>query len=328
METVSVPIGHIRFMEAPRNDRSGPMASDRLEIVVKGQRQTALNTTPLLTGPAFVDTGLRMEEHEMRSFEMPDHWIPNYLVVFVRVPRPGKRFYVEGGREREFVVENGSSDVVGPQEMRNFRFEGEARSLILSIEPQVLQSMTTGSSSANAFELIRHWHGTDHILRDLLMRLRGEAQSGFPTGPLLAEHLSTELSAQLIQRYSIGKLRLDEYKGGLPGAKVKQVVDYVEAYLGLRLTMDEIARAAGLSKYHLGKAFSRSTGMTLHHFVLARRMGQSRELLVHSDLPLADIAAAVGFSSQSHFTTVFLERTGITPGRYRSKHRPLLMAMG
>jgi AraC family transcriptional regulator len=215
---------------------------------------------------------------------------------------------------------------VAPHEVRNFRFEGEARTLILSIEPQVLQSMTSGSGGANAFELIRHWHGTDHILRDLLMRLRGEVQSGFPAGSLLAEHLSTELSAELIQRYSIGKLRLDEYKGGLPGAKVKQVIDYVEAYLGMSLTTDEIARVAGVSKHHFGKAFSRTTGMTLHNFVLSRRIRQSREFLIHSELPLAQIAEAVGFSSQSHFTTVFLERTGVTPGRYRSSHRPQSLA--
>jgi AraC family transcriptional regulator len=52
-------------------------------------------------------------------------------------------------------------------------------------------------------------------------------------------------------------------------------------------------------------------------------MRRSRELLINSDLPLAQVADAVGFSSQSHFTTVFLERTGVTPGRYRSMRRPL-----
>ena len=67
-----------------------------------------------------------------------------------------------------------------------------------------------------------------------------------------------------------------------------------------------------------GKAFSRTAGMTLHSYVLVRRMRQPRELLVKSDRPLADIAEAMGFSSQSHFTTAFPERTGVTPGRYRS----------
>jgi AraC family transcriptional regulator len=304
------------------------MSSGRLEMVVNGQRQTALRTTPRLIGPVFLDNGILMEEHDMTSFEMPDHWIPNYLVTFQFVPRPGKRVMFEAGRERETIIESGTGDVVAPHEVRKFRFEGEARAVILQIEPEVLQSMIANPGDGNAFELIRRWHGPDPVLRNLVMKLRAEIRSGFPAGPLLAEHLCTRLAAELIQRYSIGKLKLDQYKGGLPTAKVKQVIDYIEAYLDLNLTTGEIARVAGLSKYHFGKAFSASTGMTLHSFMLARRMGQSRALLVNSDLPLAHIAAAVGFSSQSHFTTVFLERTGVTPGRYRSTRRPLSVAFG
>jgi AraC family transcriptional regulator len=304
------------------------MSSARLEMVVKGQRQTALSTTPRMNSPTFLDNGFLMEEHDMTTFELPDHWIPNYLVVFQLVPRPGKRVLFDAGRERETVIESGDVDVVAPQEVKRFRFEGEARSIILSIEPEVLQSMISGSHNRNPLELIRLWRGTDPVLLNLLMKLRSEVRSGFSSGPLLAESLCAKLSGELIERFAIGKLRLDEFKGGLAGTKVKQLIDYIEAHLDLNLTTGEIARAAGLSKYHLGKAFRTSTGMTLHSYVLARRMRRSREFLANSDLPLAHIAQAVGFSSQSHFTTVFLERTGVTPGRYRSVRQPLSVAFG
>ena len=304
------------------------MANARLEMVVNGRRQTALSTTPRLAGPAFLDNGFILEEHDMRTFELPDHWIPNYLVTFQFSPRPAKRVFFEAGRERETVIENGDIDVVAPQEIRKFRFEGEARSIILSIEPEVLQSMISGSQNRNALELIRLWRGTDPTLRDLMMKLRSETQSDFPAAPLLTEHLCAKLTEELIRRYSIGRLKLDRYKGGLPGNRLSQAMDYIDSSLDRNLTTGDIGRAVGLSKYHFGKAFSTSTGMTLHSFVLARRMRRSRELLVGSDLPLANIAAAVGFSSQSHFTTVFLERTGVTPGRYRSMRRPRSVAVG
>ena len=304
------------------------MADARLEMVVNGQRQTALSTTPLIAGPAFLGNGFLMEEHDMRTFELPDHWIPHYLVTFELAPRPGKRVLFEAGRERETVLESEDVDVVAPQEVRKFRFEGEAKTIVLAIQPEVMQSMISSPRDGNAFELIRRWRGTDHILRDLLLKLRSEIQSDFSAGPFLAEHLCTKLAEELIQRYSIGKLKLDRYKGGLPGNKLNQAMDYIDSSLERNLTTGEIGRAVGLSKYHFGKAFSTSTGMTLHSFVLSRRMRRSQELLVGSDLPLAHIADAVGFSSQSHFTTVFLERTGVTPGRYRSMHRPHSVAVG
>jgi AraC family transcriptional regulator len=304
------------------------MADARVEMVVNGRRHAALNTKPLLAGPAFLGNGFLMEEHDMRTFELPDHWIPNYLVTFEVAPRPGRRVMFDAGRERETVLESEHIDVVAPQEVRRFRFEGEARSIILSIEPEALQSIISAPRERSALELIRLWRGTDDILRSLMLKLHSEIQSGFPAGPLQTEHLCTKLAEELIQRYSIGKLKLDRYKGGLSGNKLKQATDYIDTFLDRNLTTDEIGRAVGLSKYHLGKAFSTSTGMTLHSFVLARRMRRSRELLVGSDLPLAHIADAVGFSSQSHFTTVFLERTGVTPGRYRSMRRPLSVIVG
>ena len=305
------------------------MANARLEMVVNGRRHTAMSTTPLVVAPAFLSNGFLMEEHDLRTFEaQSDHWIPNYLVTFELAPRPGKRVLFEAGRERETVMESGHVDVVAPQEVRKFRFEGEARTIVLSIEPEVMQSMISSPRDGDAFELIRRWRGTDHTLRDLLLKLRSEIQSDFPAGPFLAEDLCTKLTEELIQRYSIGRLKLIDDKGGLPGNKLSQAMDYIDSSLDRNLTTGDIGRAVGLSKYHFGKAFSTSTGTTIHSFVLARRMRRSRELLVGSDLPLSHIAAAVGFSSQSHFTTVFLERTGVTPGRYRRMRRPLSVIVG
>jgi AraC family transcriptional regulator len=99
------------------------------------------------------------------------------------------------------------------------------------------------------------------------------------------------------------------------------VLEYVDECLNLDLTGNSIARVAGLSKYHFGKAFRQSTGMTLHGYVLARRMRRSQELLAKSDLPLSAIAEAAGFSNQSHFTSVFSTRIGIPPGSYRQMMR-------
>lgn len=95
------------------------------------------------------------------------------------------------------------------------------------------------------------------------------------------------------------------------------MLDYIDIYLDSNLTGKAVASVAGLSKYHFGKAFRQSTGMSLHGYVLARRMRRSQELLAKSDLPLAAVAGAAGFSNQSHLTSVFSTRMGIPPGSYR-----------
>jgi hypothetical protein len=90
-----------------------------------------------------------------------------------------------------------------------------------AIEPEVLLSMISSPQPSNAFELAQRWHGTDPILRDLLMSLRYEIESGLPAGSFRAEHLCAKLAEQLIQRYPIGKVRLDQYKGGASRSKTQ-----------------------------------------------------------------------------------------------------------
>ena len=99
------------------------------------------------------------------------------------------------------------------------------------------------------------------------------------------------------------------------------MLEFVDSNLGQDLTGKAISGVAGLSKYHLGKAFRQATGVSLHGYVLERRMRRAEKLLVKSDLPLAALAEAAGFSSQSHFTSVFSTRAGITPSAYRQTRR-------
>ena len=60
----------------------------------------------------------------------------------------------------------------------------------------------------------------------------------------------------------------------------------------------------------------RYVGATTHNFVLSRRL-QRAEILLNGNTSLSEIALAVGFASQSHFTEAFRRRTGRTPSRVR-----------
>jgi transcriptional regulator GlxA family with amidase domain len=89
----------------------------------------------------------------------------------------------------------------------------------------------------------------------------------------------------------------------------------------MNLTGDVIAGVAALSKYHFGKAFRQSTGVTLHGYVLARRIRRAEQLLIKSDLPLVAIRRRQRVCEQSHFTTVFSTRNGIPPAAFRQMRR-------
>ena len=103
----------------------------------------------------------------------------------------------------------------------------------------------------------------------------------------------------------------------LPKWRLKRVVDYVNAHLASRITLADLASAAGRTRMHFAAQFRVATGSRPHDFVLRRRIERAQQLLRDPSLTLADIALSVGFQNQAHFTTVFKRFSGATPHRWR-----------
>lgn len=83
-----------------------------------------------------------------------------------------------------------------------------------------------------------------------------------------------------------------------------------------RVTLDELASAAGVSRSHLSRAFRQVEGLPPHTYQNQLRIQHAKSLLA-SGANLGDAASGAGFADQSHFTRVFREFTGATPGQYQ-----------
>jgi AraC family transcriptional regulator len=83
------------------------------------------------------------------------------------------------------------------------------------------------------------------------------------------------------------------------------------------ISLDDLAAEAGYSRFHFAHAFSEAMGLPPHRYLTLRRIERAKDLLRDTDLPLAEIALMVGFSSQSHFTHRFRTVVGETPRGFR-----------
>jgi AraC-like DNA-binding protein len=81
------------------------------------------------------------------------------------------------------------------------------------------------------------------------------------------------------------------------------------------MTLDDLARASGLSRFQVLRGFIRFTGLTPHAYLVQRRIDLARRLIA-GGAALADAAAASGFADQSHMTRVFVRKYGLSPARY------------
>jgi AraC-like DNA-binding protein len=97
---------------------------------------------------------------------------------------------------------------------------------------------------------------------------------------------------------------------------VARVKEFLAQHYNEDLTLAELAAEAGLSRYHLIRAFQQATGLTPHAYLVNRRIEAVKGRLRRGET-LAEIAATTGFCDQAHLTRVFKTHVGVTPGVYR-----------
>ena len=85
-------------------------------------------------------------------------------------------------------------------------------------------------------------------------------------------------------------------------------------------TLEGLAEAAGMSKYHFLRIFRKYTGMTPFAMLNQIRCREALALLECTDLPVKIIAQRAGFADSSHMRKRLLEYSGSAPGRLRKKH--------
>jgi AraC family transcriptional regulator len=83
-------------------------------------------------------------------------------------------------------------------------------------------------------------------------------------------------------------------------------------------SLEEMAAEAGLTPSHFCRVFKRATGVTPHQYVMKARLDRAQELISGSELTIAQVADALGFVSQSHFTRAFRAHAGHTPSAWRA----------
>jgi AraC-like DNA-binding protein len=98
--------------------------------------------------------------------------------------------------------------------------------------------------------------------------------------------------------------------------------DLVDARYAQPLGVDDLARAAGLSRAHFSREFRRVFGESPHAYLLTRRLERAAALLRATDRPVAAICFDVGLRSVGSFTTSFTRAYGVTPTAYRASFPP------
>ena len=107
-----------------------------------------------------------------------------------------------------------------------------------------------------------------------------------------------------------------------PARHLLRAKDLADARYFEALSVDDLARAAGLSRAHFSREFRRAFGESPHAYLLTRRLERAAALLRNTDHSVAEICLAVGLRSVGSFTTSFKRAHGLSPEAYRASQPP------
>ncbi|AZO08959.1 MULTISPECIES: AraC family transcriptional regulator [unclassified Mesorhizobium] len=122
---------------------------------------------------------------------------------------------------------------------------------------------------------------------------------------------------ELVGRFGAGQRADRVADDGEASRRFRLYGEMIAADLSIGFDLAHLAVAAGVTRFQVIRDFRRAVGMTPGQYLRDRRI-RAASVLIKTDMPLAEIAAATGFADQSHLTRVFKAIKGLSPGAWRA----------
>jgi AraC-like DNA-binding protein len=213
-----------------------------------------------------------------------------------------------------YVITPGSVSLVPPESLIRYRYEGSSTHLYahLQVDRESTADQPVGAAGvAWPLHLIMHPGSELPVITDLFESAVGSAA----TRP---ERTRADLWLALLRLAALDRDRdLAGSRGSLGAEHLTKALAHIERHLAEPLTVPEIATAVGVSHNHLTRLFTAGQGETVVGYVRRRRVEHARQLLVHSTMSIAAIAATVGIRDLQAFNKACRAVTGLGPRALR-----------
>jgi AraC family transcriptional regulator len=169
-----------------------------------------------------------------------------------------------------------------------------------------------------AIDIVPRFAINDPLLEQLALAIITALEDGRAEDALYIDTAAHMMAVHLARKHSTRALPERSVSAdGLTKQRLRRLLDYIESHLAGDLTLKRMAGELELSPFYLARVFKAEVGSSPHQYVLDRRIARAKSMLRDTQLPIADIALAAGFSSQSHLSNRFRRIVGVSPAVYR-----------
>ncbi len=144
-----------------------------------------------------------------------------------------------------------------------------------------------------------------------------KVKSDFVGAGIRASVLS--LMVSLCRKYVVKSVKYNQQSNADIIENIKLGIGYIHAHFGEKMTVDDIAAEAMLSKYHFSREFKKMTGYTVVSYILLVRCRQAKKLLHTGKYSVSQVCFLCGFDNSSYFSKTFKKITGVLPSKIWNK---------
>jgi AraC family transcriptional regulator len=189
--------------------------------------------------------------------------------------------------------------------------------IVMLLEPQFMARAADELFSRDRFDIKPFNMTRSPTVEALSEAVRGEFHSSFGPSVLFLESIGHVMSGYILRNHAVtGPAR--PIRGTFSSGQLHRLDQFIDERLDVDFRIDDLAAVMKLGAQRFTERFRLTTGVPPWQYVQARRVSRAKKLLADRRVSLAEIALAVGFCSQSHFTNVFRRITGLTPKDYRN----------
>jgi AraC family transcriptional regulator len=201
---------------------------------------------------------------------------------------------IDGGNT--YQQGRGEICVLPPNLQRQTKIREAGEGLLISVNERMIDRLAAEVGNSSPWGGFRFEKLNDPVVNRLLLILGNEFKSDGFRSAIFVESVVTTLLGYLLRSEHRAR-DASAIPGGLTAMQLQRCQQYIEANIADNITINVLARTAGLSPYYFIRAFKRSTGLTPHQSVLEARVRNAQALLMNSTLSIGEIARSVGFLS-------------------------------
>ncbi|WP_424630631.1 helix-turn-helix domain-containing protein [Bradyrhizobium sp. SYSU BS000235] len=244
---------------------------------------------------------------------MTDHVIMTYIDTVQRLERRNGKSLASG------TARSGVVTIIPAGSSARWDINGSVNVVQLFLPHGTLERVASEAGKGGLINLSERTGHPDSVTARLLVSAADVIDGNETLDTLFRQQLTDLLATRLLSAHTGLLPSYQPAHGGLSPSVLRRAIERLRSDSDADVSLATLASDSGLSRFHFCRAFKDSTGLSPHNWLRRYRLEQAMNMLRDQKNSVADVAAALGYASQTAFAAAFRKLTGETPSDWRRR---------